>query len=453
MSKNMLAFTLAAAMIVFGTASTVLSKIQFNVESVGTETCDAFVPTPAPSFGADDDSAFNPLKCQFDKPYFSVLLMKFGMSLCMILHLWGKERKPADGDAGEGGAGAEDAYSSSKTPRAPLIDLEDGDESLLAGSEAGFGYGDQAAEPAEPEPTNGDIMMIALPAATDLFQTVLAMAGLLWVDSSIYQMARGSVVVFSAILSVTLLKKRMENRHLVAVAYVLVAILLVGVAGVEKANDQAAAADDDDGGGTSTFLYIIGLALIVFGQFVGAYQFILEEYLMTERGVSPTQLVAWEGIWGMGMMAVLYPILAATPQGDNATVNEASPIWHESFTDAWTQVMNSQELQVTCAITIFVLLTYNWVGNTITKHLNAVARAMLEACRTIGVWSVGLIVYYTTGNDTVGEQWTQWSFLELAAFFLLVWGTLGYKDIAPVDPRLFFKKKDARDGLSMHQSQ
>ena len=156
---------------------------------------------------------------------------------------------------------------------------------------------------------------------------------------------------------------------------------------------------------------------------------------MVERGVTPPQLAGWEGIWGLTVMVVVYPIIAHTPQGDSTAVYEASPIWHESFADAITQVSNSPVLQITSVGSIAVLLVYNWLGNSVTKYLNAVARSMLEACRTIGVWSVGLIVYYTTGNDQVGEQWTNWSFLELLGFAILVWGTLAYKDLVPADPR------------------
>jgi len=177
-------------------------------------------------------------------------------------------------------------------------------------------------------------------------------------------------------------------------------------------------------------MQIIGLLLIIVGQFIGAVQFILEYDLMTKYCVTPTQLVAWEGIWGGLICLVLYIPLYYTPSDGG----DASVIWHENIIDALTQVGNSPLLLWLNIASIFVLLTYNLVGNLITKYLSAVSRSMLEACRTIGVWTVGLIIYYTTGNTDYGETWTPYSFIELVGFFVLIWGTLAYKGILPINP-------------------
>jgi len=402
-TNTALAFALAAGMIIFGTASTELSNIQFNTKSQGVDTCDT-----------DDDGSGHTKDCKFDKPYFNVLIMKFGMSLCYFLYKYERKQK-------------EKAKSYS------TVKLEQGDSALISSSDLDNPTGGPIATGnASDEPGWDVLVRITIPAFTDLVQTVLAMAGLLWVDPSIYQMCRGSVVIFSALLSVTWLKKTLTRSQLIAVGLVLLAIIFVGLAGIEKTENE----DDDDSDGSSVMLVIVGLALIIAGQFIGAVQFILEEELMTKFMVSPTQLVAWEGIWGMMILLVLYIPLYYTPSS-----SEASAVWHENIFDALTQVKNSNVLIVTSVVSVFVLLAYNWVGNMITKYLNAVARSMLEACRTIGVWTVGLILYYPANSKGIGEEWTHWSFLELGGFVLLVYGTLAYKDIVPINPLELLKKK------------
>jgi drug/metabolite transporter (DMT)-like permease len=75
-------------------------------------------------------------------------------------------------------------------------------------------------------------------------------------------MTRGSVVVFTCILSVRWLKQKLRPHHYVAVAVVCAAVALVGVAG--RFGEK---------GHTSLASYVLGLGLIVVGQAVGALQF------------------------------------------------------------------------------------------------------------------------------------------------------------------------------------
>jgi drug/metabolite transporter (DMT)-like permease len=99
------------------------------------------------------------------------------------------------------------------------------------------------------------------------------MAGLMWVDGSVYQMSCGSIVVFSALLSVTLLKKPLPPQQVAAVGYVIVAIVLVGYAGLQKAKAAGGSGGDDDDstGEVSAGLYTFGLLMIAAGNFICSY--------------------------------------------------------------------------------------------------------------------------------------------------------------------------------------
>lgn len=389
-TNTKIALGLAAGMIIFGTLSTELSAIQFSTYAEGVDSCH------------QDNDNNDDNYCKFNKPYFNTLVMKFGMSLCFFIYSYEK-RQAKKRKAETGGS----INVSLLEANAPQMTTEE-----------------------EQRDSWGTLCRIIIPAFTDLVQTTLAMGGLLFVAPSVYQMCRGSVVIFSAILTQTWLKKNLECYQIIAVFLVLIAIILVGISGVLGTDDK-----DDDDAGSSAMQQIIGLFLIVIGQFIGAVQFILEEELMTKYFVTPTQLVAWEGIWGGLICLVLYIPLYYTPSGGDASV-----IWHENVFDALTQISNSSTLLWCNIISIFVLLSYNLVGNMITMYLSAVSRSMLEACRTMGVWSVGLVAYYAAGNDSIGEVWTNFSFLELIGFFILVWGTLAYKGIVPINPCELLKK-------------
>jgi drug/metabolite transporter (DMT)-like permease len=387
---------LAALVVICGTASTITGKLQYGVRSDGIAHC----KWSDDDDHDDDDHEGWDHHCPFAKPWFQTLVMKLAMTLCLFI-TWGarmREEKPAPGAASQGGALGE-----------ALLESDDLDAKRLA-----------APAKAAVRPTWGAVCFIAIPALTDLLQTVLSQAGLLWVSSSTYQMTRGSVIIFTCALSVTFMGKVLTRVHVASIGIVCVAIVLVGMAGVFS----------EGGGGGGVQDVILGLLLILVGQVVGAVQFVLEELIMESMNISPTLLVGWEGLWGCLYFVVLAPLLTITP-GDPAT-ESAAAIWHEDFHDSWVQLQNSPELIWLTFISAIALLVYNLVGNMVTKQLSAVMRSILESCRTLGVWLASLIIYYGWGDDKSGEKWSNWSVLELAGFVLLVYGTVAYKEIVRI---------------------
>lgn len=47
----------------------------------------------------------------------------------------------------------------------------------------------------------------------------------------------------------------------------------------------------------------------------------------------------------------------------------------------------------------------------------------------MGVWMVDLILWYVLGMKAIGEGWSEWSFMELAGFGVLMYGTFAYKGL------------------------
>ena len=74
---------------------------------------------------------------------------------------------------------------------------------------------------------------VAFPAAFDLVGTSCMNIGLLWVPASIWQMLRGSTVVFSAIMCVVFLKRKL-HPHQIFHCIVVCALVMVGVVAIEN---------------------------------------------------------------------------------------------------------------------------------------------------------------------------------------------------------------------------
>ena len=205
-------------------------------------------------------------------------------------------------------------------------------------------------------------------------------------------------------MSITDFRHRFDS----AIFLVIVAVILVGTAGIMVS----------DGGGSSTGEVILGLGFILLAQMVTAVQFIAEESLMNDKHTTldPVALVGFEGLWGMCYFVVLAPILTFTPASSDAI----SIIWHEDFGDTFVMLGNSGLLCLLSFGYFVAILVYNISANFVTQCLSAVIRSILEACRVMGVWAVSLLLFYAFNSNTIGESWSNWSYLQLGGFLILM---------------------------------
>ena len=71
--------------------------------------------------------------------------------------------------------------------------------------------------------------LLIIPSLFDLAATALCMLGLLHVEVSIYQMLRGSAIIFVAILKHFVLRDKLRDFMWVGVGWNVVSIVLVGM--------------------------------------------------------------------------------------------------------------------------------------------------------------------------------------------------------------------------------
>merc|ERR1712083_278489 len=87
-----------------------------------------------------------------------------------------------------------------------------------------------------------------------------------------------------------------------------------------------------------------------------------------------------------------------------------------------------------CVITyLFSCGTFNITGIQVTAALSAVHRMMMDASRTLVIWAFGLYVhYYIDENSLFGEAWTDYSYLQMIGFAVLVAGQAIYGEVLKV---------------------
>lgn len=97
---------------------------------------------------------------------------------------------------------------------------------------------------------------------------------------------------------------------------------------------------------------------------------------------------------------------------------------HENLWDTLHMLATSQNVLLLFLSQVGGLLFYNIAGMTVTGHLGAVFRSILETVRTLFVWLVGLAMFY--GHTGLGEAWDAFSWLQGLGFAVLVAGTVVY---------------------------
>merc|ERR1719157_156558 len=116
------------------------------------------------------------------------------------------------------------------------------------------------------------------------------------IDAAVWQMMRGAVVVFSAILSVVFLRRKLHCYHWIGVLFTVVGLFLIGGTAILEENMKAASGAVDSAAAGNASL---GVALVLFAQVFSSFQFTFEEHLLTGYSVSSLKTVGSEGCWGI----------------------------------------------------------------------------------------------------------------------------------------------------------
>lgn len=367
-SKASAAF-LIVGMLLFGTINTVMSKLQNSSWSVGIDG----IPKP------------------FSKPWFQTLVMFTGEALCLAffgIQQWRAKRREASGVINEGEGD-------------PLLSMPKDDVLQDSGKKA-------------------NLLVFWGPAALDLVGTTLGNIGLLWTVASVYQMLRGSVIIFTGILSVLFLKRRLNINNYTGMSITAGGIVLVGLSSMLSKP-----------AGSGSHLVLLGDALVVAGILCNAIQMVIEEVLLKTRSVPPPQLVGMEGIFGMLMMgAVVLPAVYYIPGPEGQGI-------HENVLDAFVMLGNNGWLLAFVLCFFFSIAFFNFFALSIARVLTTVHRTFIDALRTVSVWVIQLILFYAS-NGSWGEPWNPYSYLQLIGFAMMVVGTLFYNQIIrlPIPDRL-----------------
>eukprot|EP00767_Chilomastix_cuspidata_P002613 gnl/Chilomastix_cuspidata/2736.p1 GENE.gnl/Chilomastix_cuspidata/2736~~gnl/Chilomastix_cuspidata/2736.p1 ORF type:complete len:388 (+),score=103.58 gnl/Chilomastix_cuspidata/2736:898-2061(+) len=332
--KTVLDYAFAVAMLVFGTVNTVSVKLQ-DEQSAPTE--------------SDGESVY------WEHPVFQTTCMFLGEALCFLADLCARlarKRRRTAGQRGTAYGGLEPAGERSSSAALETDELD----AAVAGPSG------QAPFPWR------RCHLFLLSSICDLCATTLMNAGLVLIYASLYQMLRAVLIVFIAVLSVTVLHRRLLWFHWLGVGLIAAGALTVVFATVYMATARADATADP----------LRGMLLVVVAQVVVAFQYALQERFLARYGVSALTVVGVEGLFGLVVsLAVATPIAQAAG--------------FDNFVGAFHQMKANSTIILWVVVSVLSIACFNFVGVGITQRIGAGARATVDAIRTFSVWAVCLI--------------------------------------------------------------
>uniref|UniRef100_A0A182P0D0 MMS19 nucleotide excision repair protein n=1 Tax=Anopheles epiroticus TaxID=199890 RepID=A0A182P0D0_9DIPT len=234
--------------------------------------------------------------------------------------------------------------------------------------------------------------ILFVPAMCDMLATSIMYVGLNLTYPSSFQLLRGSVIIFVAILSVAFLNRTLVKREWFGIAFIMLGLVIVGMSDVLS--------NDNTGSQYTRNNVITGDLLIILAQIITAVQMVYEEYYVTALNIPALQAVGWEGKYHAGTVS-----------------NNAHGVL-EDLPDALAQLANNYQLIIALTGMIVSIAFFNFAGISVTKEISATTRMVLDSVRTLVVWMVSLLLV-----------WQKFHYLQLIGFAGLLFGMCLYNDI------------------------
>ena len=260
------------------------------------------------------------------------------------------------------------------------------------------------------------------PAVFDILGSSISSISLSFLPSSIYQMFRGAIIIFTCTASILFLKNKYYRQHFLGICIVVIGLIIVGV--------NAALSGSSDEFDSKI---VLGIFLVVLSQVFSCMLFVSEEKILKNYDVPPLKAVGMEGMWGVACYIILlfifyfirceswYDILK-----DNVCIEDGKggDIRFENAIFAFKQIWESSNIKIYLSMYVLSIAFFNFSGLTISKYSSATSRTIVDTLRTVIVWTFFLVMPFVPEDTKETFSW-----LQLLGFVILILGGLIYNEI------------------------
>ncbi|XP_053565471.1 solute carrier family 35 member F6 [Bombina bombina] len=248
-------------------------------------------------------------------------------------------------------------------------------------------------------------LLFLAPALCDMTGTSIMYVALNMTSASSFQMLRGAVIIFTGLLSVAFLGRRLEWSQWLGIFITIAGLVIVGLADLISGSST----------GKSLSSVITGDLLIIMAQIIVAVQMVLEEKFVYKHNVHPLRAVGTEGFFGFIILTLLLIPFYYIPAGDFS--NTERQVLEDSL-DAFCQMGNQPLIILALLGNISSIAFFNFAGISVTKEISATTRMVLDSLRTVVIWIVSLAV-----------GWERFHALQILGFIILLLGASLYNGL------------------------
>ena len=273
------------------------------------------------------------------------------------------------------------------------------------------------------KPKRPKIWYFLFPAIFDILGSTISSISLSFLPSSIYQMFRGAVIIFTCSSSIIFLKNKYYRHHFFGIFVVVIGLVIVGLKAVIKG--------DSNTGENPGF----GIFLCVLSQAFSSGLMVTEEKLLKGFETPPLKAVGLEGMWGVIcyiFLLVIFYFIECNSWPDflkegvciNDDAENLNNYRFENAIFAVKQIWESGKLKAYLSLYVLSIAFFNFSGLTISKNVSSTARTIVDTLRTIVIW-----LFFLTFPYIPEETKETFSWLQLLGFLILILGSLIYNEI------------------------
>nr|XP_046228337.1 solute carrier family 35 member F6 [Scatophagus argus] len=244
------------------------------------------------------------------------------------------------------------------------------------------------------------------PAMCDMMATSIMYVALNMTSASSFQMLRGAVIIFTGLLSVAFLGRRLLPSQWFGILTTILGLVIVGLADFfsDRHDDTHKLSD-----------VITGDLLIIMAQVIVSVQMVLEEKFVYKHDVHPLRAVGTEGLFGFVVLSLLLIPMYFIHVGDFS--NNPRQVLEDAL-DAFCQIGHQPLILLALLGNTVSIAFFNFAGISVTKEISATTRMVLDSLRTLVIWVVSLAL-----------GWEHFHGLQVLGFLVLLVGTALYNGL------------------------
>ncbi|XP_062324320.1 solute carrier family 35 member F6 isoform X2 [Osmerus eperlanus] len=244
------------------------------------------------------------------------------------------------------------------------------------------------------------------PALCDMTATSIMYVALNMTSASSFQMLRGAVIIFTGLLSVAFLGRRLVVSQWLGILITILGLVVVGLADFFSGHrDETHKLSD----------ILTGDLLIIMAQVIAAVQMVLEEKFVYKHDVHPLRAVGTEGFFGFIILSLLLIPMFLIPVGGFSS-NPRHVL--EDALDAFCQIGHQPLIILALLGNTISIAFFNFAGISVTKEISATTRMVLDSLRTVVIWAASLML-----------GWESFHGLQVLGFIILLVGAALYNGL------------------------